>query len=211
MTAIAESSYLFLNYVLRESISAAKSAADLYFRPLYSTLNSRELRSRWNGQNAAQKAAFKPSDRLAGILFEGLKAYSDILGEPLTNDREKVLRLQAEEILAPRVIETIASYARQLRTTRKAPAPLISSEGVFDYAFVLELQSNIPFRIDRSNPSFFEQLSKELASFLARGGMIAGRWGKLLLHNGAVEFDLAAEGISSEDSTWEKPTRVEWN
>lgn len=153
-------------------------------------------------------AFFEPSDALVKIFYEGLVGHSERTGRPI-HGVDPALWKRAKETLGPRILESIASRARRIAAKVVPAGPLIAN-GEFNYDFVLEISDNIPFRRDAYNPTFFEQLNLEITSFLAHGGSISGRWGKLLLSGGAVEFDLAAP-IARPVDVWEKPKRAEWN
>jgi hypothetical protein len=95
---------------------------------------------------------------------------------------------QAESILTSRILEVIASRARRMKLGLIANRPL-AAHGRFDYEFVMEISENVPIRID-AGTLFFGTLEEELVSFLQRGGTIGGQWGKLVLRNRTIEFDL---------------------
>lgn len=161
--------------------------------------------NRSDRDDSAIRDEFSPSETLVEILYEGLAAQHTIAGK----EQPEALWQQAREMLAPRILESIASYAHRLRQSGRVPTPLITRSGEFDYRFSLELRDNIPFRIDFSRPSFFEQLQKELVDFLAKGGRISGKWGRLLLSDGAVEFVLPPSEPPTPKA-WEQPSHVEW-
>jgi small subunit ribosomal protein S2 len=148
---------------------------------------------------------FAPTSELTEMVYRGLLAHADRLSL-LSEGLQETLRVRAHSILAPRILEGIASRARRMIDGVLPVRPLLSEDG-FDYGFVIELSESIPFRKDYP---FFEQLRVELTEFLARGGSISGSWGRLRLQGSAVEFVLTAPKAIPE-TTWEKPSRIEWN
>jgi hypothetical protein len=106
----------------------------------------------------------------------------------------------AQAILPERILEVIASRARRMRLGVLDNKPLAEG-GTFDHGFVRELSQHVPFRIDQGT-EFFEQLHEDLATYLRLGGPVAGRWGRLVLKDKEIAFELGA--LAERDLTEEE-------
>lgn len=143
--------------------------------------------------------AFGPSEKLMELV------YSTFENPALVGHRRQELRRRTKSLVAPRILEVIASRARRTAAGVLPNVPLAIG-GELNAEFVSEMQANLPFK---QGKEFYKQLCVELTSFLGRGGRISGTWGKLLLNGNQVEFDLAKRSEPRPDTDWERAS-VEW-
>jgi hypothetical protein len=148
----------------------------------------------------ARPGQFVPSEALVNMLYDGMVAHYENLrsGSP-REALDPPTKQRAAAILAPRLFEVIASRARRIRRGLLPAAPLAVGNS-FDYGFVLELTEHLPIRIDAAT-AFFRQLHHDMAGHLRRGGRISGRWGKIVMNEQQINFDLGGsiDGTSTSN------------
>ena len=134
---------------------------------------------------------FTASDALVRLLYNGLMMHYEIVRASSPKEAIEPPSLEwAQAILPARILEVIASRARRMQLGVLDNKPLARG-GTFDHGFVRELSQHVPFRIDQGT-EFFEQLHEDLAAYLRVGGSIAGRWGRLVVKNQQIAFELGA-------------------
>jgi small subunit ribosomal protein S2 len=166
-----------------------------------------KLLGRSDIQNAGQGVPdqFSASAELVDLVYRGLHAHYEVLGaahkQLLPPSRE-----EAEALLTPRIFELFASWARRMRHGALPKKPILS-DGRFDYQFILELDDNVPIRID-DGTLFFDRLRDELLDYLTRGGRIRGNWGRATLIGSRIELE-PSEPVARGTPDWQKPDRID--
>jgi hypothetical protein len=161
------------------------------------------------GTATANQDLYTPNAQLVDILQNGLLAnYEIVRGRAEKPDEIPIpSREYSEAILAPRILEVIASRARRIALGATPLRPLIYGDR-FDYETVVEICVNVPIRLDDAT-TFFELLRVDLFSWLRSGRTIGGSWGRLSLTEHGIDFELTAPEPQLAGKR-EKPSSFEW-
>jgi S1-C subfamily serine protease len=158
------------------------------------------LSARRSGSITPVPEELRLSEALVQLFHNGLMSQYEILrASSPAEAREMPSLAKAGAVLPGRILEVIASRARRIQIGILANNPLFTNNR-FDYGFVQELGEHVPFRIDEGT-EFFSLLHQNLIAHLQRGGMIGGRWGRLVLANGqiAIVTQNSAESALTDD------------
>jgi hypothetical protein len=164
------------------------------------------LRNRYYGGG---KAKLLIDDEMIDMLLAGQNAYKAAARGRghMQHEYGELTRGQLRELIRSRVFEAISSRAEEMRLGAAEYVALF--DGIkLDHMFVIELFQNLPIRLDEIG-RFLLLLRRSLIEFLENGGSIEYRWGRLLLQDDRLIFDLAAaqpEGIIE----WKKPDGFEF-